>query len=355
LQPNDTQPASTPIPRPIQFGLFLLGFLWILIARSAADRSAQGIGTRLNFSQYPTALLAEAFFLFLLLCGFAALSWIATRSGRIRATNALPTRPTASSEWTVGAAIGWAMLLLAILPMMLAGDLQPAFWLAPRAWLLAIVTLLTIALNTLALEVAFRGYIFRRLIDAIGPTLATILLSALYAILSTFRPNATGISIFITFLLGILLSMAYLRTHALWLGWGLHFAWNAAMGVLFGLPVAGVITYNVLVDTNVRGSWLLTGGPYGPEAAAFSILCIVAAIFVLYRSTRNYAWAYTHPPIVAAGYPMDIAPPPAHTAMEQAAATKPATLIQILPTTATTASTSPAVEEHLRASKNSND
>jgi len=348
LQPDPTQPetpVSVPVPRSMQFALFLTGLLWFLASLSAAGHSAQGIADRLNLPLFQP-LLQEAFFLFLLLAGYAALSWIATRSGSLRTTNALPTRPTATREWQIGAALGWAMLLAAVLPMVLAGNLHPQFWLAPRAWGMAILSILTLALATLALEVAFRGFLYRRLIAAIGPVMATLLLSAIYALFSSFRPNSTSFSVFVAFLLSLLFSMAYLRTHALWLGWGLHFAWDAAMGVLIGLPVAGYGTYNTLVDTNINGSLWLTGGAYGPEGALLTAVVLLIAMAVLYRLTRDYAWQYTHAPIISAGYPMDIAPPAAHTAMEKAAA--PAPLVQILAATDTAASTMPAIDEHLR-------
>jgi hypothetical protein len=56
---------------------------------------------------------------------------------------------------------------------------------------------------------------------------------------------------------------------------------------------------------------------------------------VLVRVTDDYAWSYTHPPIIPAGYDVTIAPPAAHVAMEQAAGAEqpinPASLVQILP------------------------
>ena len=120
------------------------------------------------------------------------------------------------------------------------------------------------------------------------------------------------------------------------------------MGVLLGLPVAGIATYNTLVDTNSSGALWLTGGAYGPEGAGLTAVVLLAAMAVLYRLTRDYAWQYTHAPIVSAGYAMDIAPPAAHTAMENAAAAAPAPLVQILAVTATTASTVPSIDEHIR-------
>ena len=244
MQQNDTQSAK---PRSFNLALFFAGCLWVLAASSAAAHSAQGIATRFNLPVAAGAL-EQSFFLFLLVCGFSTIRWMSTRTGGIRATNALPTRATAGKEWLRGAALGWGMLLVAVLPMMLGRTLFPQLWLAPSAWGLALVSLLTLALYTLALEVAFRGFIFTRLIAAIGPVAATIVLSLIYAIASSYRPYSTPLSAAVAFFAGVLFSMAYLRTHALWLGWGMHFAWDASMAVLLGLPVAGYGTYSSVVE-----------------------------------------------------------------------------------------------------------
>jgi len=347
LQPTRPQPAPL---RSFNIALFLAGCLWIVAASSAASHSAQGIADRLNL---PLAAgpLEQAFFLFLLVCGFATIRWMSTRQdGGLRSTNALPSRPTAPREWMRGAALGWGMLLVAVLPMMLGRVLFPQLWLAPGAWGLALLSLVTLALYTLALEVAFRGFLFSRLIAAIGPVAATIVLSLIYAIASSYRPYSTSLSFVVAFFTGVLYSMAYLRTHALWLGWGMHFAWDASMAVLLGLPVAGYGTYSSVVETATGGPDWLTGGPYGPEGALFTVLVMLGAMIVLYRISRDYAWNYTHPPIVPAGYAVVIAPPAAHTAMEAAAA--PAPLVQILSTTSTASSTMPIIDEHLRSESN---
>jgi uncharacterized protein len=304
--------------------------LWLLAAHAVAGRAAEGIADKLNWGVGQT-LLSEVFLLFLLLVGFTVLSWIGMRQGSVRVANALPVRKTAVREWATGAVIGWAALLAAVLPMALVGALHPRFFWTASVWGSMLVSVAALALGALANEVAFRGFAYRRLIDAIGPTAATILMSGIYALLTSLRPNATGMSFVIAVLAGVLFSLAYLRTHALWLGWGLHFAWAAAMAVLFGLPVGGVAVYSTVVQTDASGPAWLTGGPYGPEGALFTAIVACVAMAVLYRATREYAWIYTQPVIVPGGYPMDVAPPQAHTAMEQAAAAKTAALVQIAP------------------------
>jgi membrane protease YdiL (CAAX protease family) len=336
----------------MEFALFLTGGLWALAARSTADHSANGIAVRFHLETYEP-LFAAIFLLFLLVVGFAAIHWIAIRGATLRGLNALPTRPTAKSEWIIGAALGWGLVVLAVLPMALVGDLHPGFWFQPRAFGVTLLSLLTLAFLTLAQEVLFRGYLFARLIRAIGPTMATLLMSCIFAAVSGFHPEATPGSLFIAFLISILFSLAYLRTHALWLSWGLHFAWSASIGVLFGLPIGGWNTYPSIVDTRISGSEWVTGGLYGPEGAVFTIVVVLVGMGLLYSLTRDLAWQYTHAPIVSAGYPMDVAPPAEHTKMEQTAA--PAPLVQILAATPSASSTVAAIDEHLRSSSETND
>jgi hypothetical protein len=305
--------------------------LWLLAAHAVAFRAGEGIASRFGWSAVGQDLLVNLFLLFLLLVGFTSLNWIGTRQGSVRLANALPKRATSLEEWSRGAVIGWAAALAAVVPMVIAAALHPQFsWAAP-AWEGMVVSVLSLVVAALASEVAFRGFLFQRLIDATGPATATILLSLIYALIASLGPNGTSLSFVVTIIAGVLFSMAYLRTHALWLGGGMHFAWAAATAVVFGLPVAGVASYSSVVQTDTSGPAWLTGGVYGPDGALFTAIVFFVAMAIVYRATRNYAWSYTHPAIVPGGYPMDVAPPPAHTAMEEAAAAKTATLVQIAP------------------------
>jgi hypothetical protein len=303
---------------------------WIFSSQALAARAASGIVTTFNL-QPAWFLLAALFFLFLLGLGFSILQTITLGQVSTRTVLGLPRRPTSRDEWALGAAIGWGGVVFAVLPMALAGTLHIRLWTGSRAFELVFLNLVTIAVAALAEEVAFRGFPYRRLIEAIGPVKATIVMAGLFGLLHLRNPDATWISVLITMLAGVLLSVAWLRTRGLWLPWGLHFAWNASMGVLFGLPVSGISGFSSVVETRAIGRDWLTGGDYGPEAALFTLLVLVAAIVVLVRVTRYYAWHYTYTPPVSAGYPMEAQPPAAHTVMEQQA--RPAPLVQILPST----------------------
>jgi membrane protease YdiL (CAAX protease family) len=330
--------------RTLQLALFVTSVAWFLASDTVAAHAARGLSERFGLHA-ARPLLTWTFLLFLLAVGFSTLHAIAKRRSSLREVLGLPKRPTAGREWKLGAALGWGLVVLAVIPMAAAGTLHIEFWTQPRAFSLLLLNLITLAVAALAEEVAFRGYSFRRLIEATGPVAATILMSLLFALGHVLNPGATWASTLVTILAGVLLSVAWLRTHGLWLGWGLHFAWNASMGILFGLPISGINDFGSIVQTRAIGRLWLTGGNYGPEGAAFTVVVLLIGIAVLVRVTRNYAWHYTYVPIVAAGYPMDAAPPAAHVAMQQqeqmAQQTRPAApvaLVQILPSTPQTRS-----------------
>jgi membrane protease YdiL (CAAX protease family) len=330
--------------RTLQLALFITSVVWFLAADTVAVRAARGISERFALDA-ARPLLTSIFLLFLLAVGFSILQSISRRRSSVREVIGLPRRPTARREWQLGAALGWTLVVLAVLPMVLAGTLNIQFWTQPRAFGLLLLNLITLAVAALAEEVAFRGYPFRRLIEAIGPVAATITISLLFGLGHALNPGANWTSTLVTMLAGLLLSIAWLRTHGLWLGWGFHFAWNASMGILFGLPISGINDFASVVQTRSFGRLWLTGGAYGPEGANFTAIVLLIGIVILVRITRDYAWHYTYVPIVAAGYPMEAQPPAAHVAMEQQAqqvqqAKPPAavSLVQILPATSQTRS-----------------
>jgi len=100
-----------------------------------------------------------------------------------------------------------------------------------------------------------------------------------------------------TVLIGIVLAIAYLRTRALWLPLGLHFGWNATLGLLFGLPVSGLDIFNVVTHSTADGPRWLTGGSYGIEASAPGALAVVVGLLVVWKwPVQRLAEPFTFPP-----------------------------------------------------------
>jgi len=321
-------------------GLFLASLVWYLCARMLAESASRGLALRFGLGDEQQLMMA-VLLLILVVCGLAILRAIEGRRAPLRLTLGLPRRATSRAEWATGAAIGWGLAVASVLPMALARSLNVEVWTAPRAFELLAIGLATLAVATLAHSLGVFGYGFQRLIEAVGPTRATLIVLAFEAIHAGLTPTAFGTPDATRIVVGmaavLLLALCWFRTHGLWLLWGLHFAWAVSTGVLFGLPLGGDTSLASVVDTRSGGPLWLTGGSYGPGAAAFSILLLLAAIPVLVRVTGDYAWNYTHPPIIPAGYDVTVPPPAAHVAMEQSAAAgqpvNPGSLVQILPVT----------------------
>jgi len=129
----------------------------------------------------------------------------------------------------------------------------------------------------------FRGYPFQRLVEAIGSGGAILIFSMLFGFVHWMNPGANPWGLLNTVLIGVVLSVAYLRTRALWLPWGLHFAWNTTLGLVFGLPVSGIRMFNVFVHTTAVGPEWLTGGTYGLEASLPGASVVLIGLIVVWR------------------------------------------------------------------------
>jgi membrane protease YdiL (CAAX protease family) len=320
------------IPRGVQFALFLVAMGWAAAAGTIANRAAEGIATRFHLA-ITQSLLSNLFILFLIVVGLRLLDGIATRGRLLGEVFPLPFRPTWRREWLVGAAVGWGICVVALLPLSMSGNLHARFGWGIGTTLAVAMALLNLLLATLAQELIFRGYAFRRLTQAVGPAVGTILMSLLFAvvIVRVNPPRNATLAMADCTLLGLILAMAWLRTHGLWLGWGLNFAYRAVAAVWLGLPIAGQSDISSPTDISATGPRWLTGGAFGLDAALPTALVLVGALAVLYLVTRDWAWRYTHPVIVAGGYEVEVAPPAAHVAMEQSVAPPP--LVQILSST----------------------
>jgi uncharacterized protein len=317
---------TTPAGRVRAFGYFVIAGVYFLFAEVVSGHAASGLvsGEWHEFAE-------RTILLFLLLIGYGAMGRAFQHQPKPLAAMGLVFRGGWRREFGLGAALGWGMLIVSILPLVLTGGLMVTVWLSPHQLFLLVIDVLLLAVASLGEEIAFRGYPFQRLMDAMGPFLATLVLSALFGMAHMFNPDASRPSVMVAIFAGWLLSAAYLRTRALWMGWGWHFAWNASMGLIFGLPVSGITRFSPVIQSNTIGPLWITGGEYGPEASTVTAVVMLLGVIVLFRITRDYAYKHAQPVIVAAGMPVDLdamssALAPHHPAAATSAET---TLVQI--------------------------
>jgi membrane protease YdiL (CAAX protease family) len=331
--PQNVPPATYRDPgreRAGSFFWFLLAVLYALLVEALAPRVAAVIAPGVFFP-----VVSSLTFLLLLLLGFSAMAMLGQRQSSPLAQMGLVRRAGGIGEWGLGAALGWAGTVACVLPVALIGGLSVN--LNDQTLLYGVIAFcvdfLTLLVASLAAEVLFRGYPFQRLIETTGATLATVLASLLFAVDRMGSQSLTLTNFLVTFLLGLLLCAAYLRTKALWVGWGFHFAWSASTAVLFGLPVSGRIQFSPVILSYTAGPEWLTGGGVGPEGSLVAIVALVVLLVATARTTSELRHRWAIPEIVGAGIPVDIdgAARQQHTdAMGPGAAAAPA-LIQIAP------------------------
>jgi membrane protease YdiL (CAAX protease family) len=122
-------------------------------------------------------------------------------------------------------------------------------------------------------ELLFRGILLRYIEKVAGSWIALALTSALFGAAHLFNPGATWFSSFaIAIEAGMLLGAVYMLTRHLWAAMGLHAAWNFTQGWIFGLPVSGGHGGTGLLNGQLTGSDLLTGGAFGLEASLPAVI-----------------------------------------------------------------------------------
>ncbi len=137
-------------------------------------------------------------------------------------------------------------------------------------------------------ELAFRGYPFQRLVEGTNPVIAVSISSLIFGGLHVANPNATLLSTLNTMLAGVLLSIAYLKTRALWLPLGFHFSWNWTLAFV-GLPVSGmeVVKMPWQAVPSPDHIWL-HGGGYGPEGGlAATVVLMAGNFYLIQKKSKN--------------------------------------------------------------------
>ncbi len=233
-------------------------------------------------------LIFRCVFLALLLGGFSLLMVGADEpEGSSLAYMGLDRRRRWLRECWLGVLIGVIIVALAVAVIGAAGHLSFYLTLTGRAIGRLGLELVILLAGALAEEVSFRGYPFQRMIEVVGAAPAVILVSVLFGAVHWTNPSSSAWSVLNTAVVGVLLCIAYLRTRALWLPWGIHFGWNFALGVVFGLPVSGLNEFAVIVHGKARGPIWLTGGAYGIEASATATAVMLVGVALVIALTRG--------------------------------------------------------------------
>ncbi len=185
----------------------------------------------------------------------------------------------APAELLAGILGGAALVSTSILLIWLAGGYRI---LETRSIAMTAPVLIAALLSGFIEEILARGVVLRIAEEALGSWPALGLSSLLFGLLHWWNPHASAwTSLVIAAEAGLLLGAAYLLTSRLWLPIGIHLSWNYTLGGIFGAPVSGHAA-DGLVEAELSGPALISGGAFGPEASIFMLaVCLPAAALML--------------------------------------------------------------------------
>lgn len=179
-----------------------------------------------------------------------------------------------------GAGIGALMALCALSIAGLVGSAEVSFTGEPIAALLkAIVRLgFVLLLAALSEELLFRGYPLARLSQTVGKVGGSLILAVAFALAHLWNPDVSGMGLVNIGLAALVLSAAFFTPGGLAAAWGVHWGWNAGLGLLADAPVSGIRFELPVLEFAPGGPVWLTGGWFGPEGGLAATLALLPAL-----------------------------------------------------------------------------
>ena len=129
----------------------------------------------------------------------------------------------------------------------------------------------------------FRGYGFQVLLAALGPFATILPVSVLFALAHSANLNVSPLALCNTFLWGVLLGCAFVRSGDLWLPIGLHLGWNWALP-MFGVNLSGFTMRVTGYAMHWKVGPIWSGGDYGPESGVLTSGVLVLLAIYLWKA-----------------------------------------------------------------------
>jgi membrane protease YdiL (CAAX protease family) len=139
--------------------------------------------------------------------------------------------------------------------------------------------------NVATQEILVRGYMFQEPWAKYGAWVATLVTTAIFLALHA-APISRGTQGLIAgadiLIASLMLSLAYVRTGALWLPIGLHLGWNGFQGPVLGINVTGTdLGFGHWSMFEFSGDAMLTGGAMGVEGGLIGLIGPLAGLAIV--------------------------------------------------------------------------
>lgn len=271
--------------------IFTVLYLLVLFLLSTGARVFYAIAVRVAPTRSISEFLQNMIFRFVMLAAALIAGYVCARwlEGLPWRSLGLGLHAGWLRHFVIGSAIGVASLALATAIAAGGGGLRFEF--SGRAILGSVVQTLVLTavlfiVAALAEEALCRGYPLQTTARAGLAIVAVIFTSVWFAGGHLLNPNFEyGLPLANLLLAGVWFSVAFLRSRSLWFPWGIHWAWNWALGSVFGLPVSGMdqLAPHPLIKGFDLGPAWLTGGAFGIEGGIACTIALLVSTLVIWR------------------------------------------------------------------------
>jgi membrane protease YdiL (CAAX protease family) len=192
--------------------------------------------------------------------------------------------PNALRELSLGLLVGVGLLSLIIVVLWLLGFYHVNGY--DLIWFSLLGAFAGAFVSGFVQELIFRAIIYRITEEWLGTWWAIAISAVLFGLIHLTSEGATIFSaLAVALQAGVLLAAAYALTHRLWLALGIHLGWDFANDGIFGVGVAGQSGQSIkgLLQANLNGPSLFTGGALGVEASLITLVVMVIASLILLR------------------------------------------------------------------------
>jgi len=187
-------------------------------------------------------------------------------------------------EFGMGALLGFGLLSIVILVLWVLGYYQVTG--IQIVFITLFGSLLGAFTSAWVQELIFRAGIYRITEEWLGTWWALLVSALLFGAIHLSSAGATLLSaLAVSLEAGILLGAAYTLTHRIWMALGIHMAWDFANDAIYGVGIAGQSGEKLhgLLQANLNGPVLFTGGSLGVEASIITLIVMLVAGTVLLR------------------------------------------------------------------------
>lgn len=195
-----------------------------------------------------------------------------------------------AGHFFTGLLAGAVSISIVFAVLLLSGSVYTTDSLSRPVITTSLLTGLLMFIGTGFLEEAFsRGYCITVLKETCSVPAAILISSVLFALLHITNLNVSVTALVNILLVGILLSLMFIRTGSLWMPIGYHITWNYFQGNIFGFAVSGNDQAGIYT-TKPHINDILNGGGFGPEGGLVVTAIIAAGIIIeliLAKRRRN--------------------------------------------------------------------